>query len=118
MHPAVATQCTVMWIDLWTSRAGLLLLGWLSQRVGGQVQSRPLAVDELPEVAGQPFLEVVVLGAGSDGPLHAGEQVDAEGHRPHLPAVPLRGVIPALHRPHLAGAGVTGDRLPVGTLPF
>src|SRR5712691_1851179 len=90
----------------------------VSERIGGQVQPRPAAIDELVEVAGQALLEVVVFRAGADGPLDAGDAVHAERHGPHLPAVPLRTVVPALHRSHLARTGIPGYHLPVGPLPF
>src|SRR4029079_403119 len=83
-----------------------------------QVQPRPLAVHELIEVTGQALFEVVVLGPGADRLLDGGVAVLSERHRPPLPAVPLRAVVPALHRSHLARAGITGDRLPVRSLPF
>src|ERR1700722_11338603 len=96
----------------------LTLLWWISERVSGQVQPRPSAVHELVEAAGQALLEIVVFGPGADGFLDVGEAVDAERHGPHLPAVTLRAVVPALHRSHLARTGIARNRLPVRPLPF
>src|SRR6266568_6060274 len=90
----------------------------VAERIGGQVKPRPAAIDELVEVAGQALLEVVVFRAGADGSLDAGDAVHAERDGPHLPVVPLRTVVPALHRSHLARTGIAGNRLPVGPLPF
>src|SRR5207342_2985087 len=122
MQSATATPSTVLWISLWiTSLPEVPALPWLrrvAERVGGQVQPRPPAVYELVEVAGEALLEVVVLGAGTDGPFDAGQAVHAERHRPHLPPIPLRAVVPALHRPHLARAGVAGDGPAIRPLPF
>src|ERR1700748_30737 len=111
MHTSVDSTVdnAAAWLGLFRGAAG---------RVGGQVQPRPAAVDELAEVAGEPLLEVVVLSPRADGPLDAGDAVHAERHRPHLPAIPLRIVVPALHGCDLPCAGVAGDRLAVGPLPF
>src|SRR5271165_922781 len=94
------------------------LLRGTPRHVRGQVQPRPLAVDELVEVSGQPFLEVVVFRGGSDGPLDGGRAVHAERHRPDLPGIALRCVVPALDRADLPGAAIAGNGLPVGPLPF
>src|SRR5580704_18979297 len=96
----------------------LPLLWGIRERVGGQVQPRPAAVDELVEVAGQALLEIVVFRAGTDGFLDVGRAVDAERHGPHLPVITLRAVVPALHRSHLARTGIARNRLPVRPLPF
>src|SRR6266536_1600708 len=143
MQSATASPCTDLWIALWTTQCAwrarsheptrrnrrsskqnyprylaLPRPGRVAERVGGQVQPWPPAVYELVEVAGQALLEVGILGPGTDGPFDAGEAVHAERHRPHLPPVSLGAVVPALYRPHLACAGVTGDGLAVRPLPF
>src|SRR5271170_2687497 len=108
-----------MSVDSAVDNAGLEgLIGWVPEGVRGQVKPRPTAVDELVEVSGQPFLEVVVLRDGADRPLDGGRDVHAERHRPDLPRIALRSVVPALDGTDLAGAGVAGDGLPVRPLPF
>src|SRR5271167_4178585 len=96
----------------------LPLLWRIPERVGGQVQPRPAAVDELVEVTGQALLEVIVFGAGTDGFLDVGRAVDAERHGSYLPVITLGTVVPALHRSHLARTGVARNRLPVCPLPL
>src|SRR5580658_2252100 len=94
---------------------------WLPGGIGGargQVQPRPAAVDELLEVPGQPFSEIVVVGSGADRRLDGRRVVDAERDRPYLPRVALRTVVPLLHGSDLARAGVAGHHPPVGPLPF
>src|SRR5580704_17349500 len=98
-----------MSVDSIVDNSGLQrLIRRISEGVSGQVKPRPTAVDELVEVPGEPLLEVIVLGGGSDGPFHGGRAVHAERHRPHLPRIALRSVVPALDRPELPRAGLAG----------
>src|SRR5215470_5683283 len=90
----------------------------ISEGVRGQVKPWPTAIDELVEVSGQPFLEVVMLRGGPDGPLDGGRAVHAERHRPDLPGIALRSVVPALDDADLPGAGIAGNGLPVRPLPL
>src|SRR6516225_2491808 len=113
---------TCLWIQLWTTpgpQRGLQrLVRGIAEGVRDQVKPRPTAVDELAEASGQPFLEVVVLRGGPDGPLDRGRAVHAERHRPDLPGIALRCVVPALDGADLPGAGIAGNGLPVRALPF
>src|SRR6202044_2841762 len=84
---------------------GLPRFRGIPEGVGGQVQPRPAAVVELVQVPGQALVEVVVFGDGADRPFDARRAVHAERDRPHLPGIPLRGVVPALHVPHLPRTG-------------
>src|ERR1700733_11257091 len=107
-----------MSVDTAVDNGLVRLVGGIAERVGGQVEPRPAAVKELIEVAGQPLLEVVVLGDGPDGPLDSRRAVHPERHGPDLPRIALRAVVPALHGPDLPGAGVTGNDPAVGPLPL
>src|SRR5580704_1160685 len=137
MQSANGNLMTLLWIQLWITKGtwraishimrrdrpirrapGSPRLWRIPERVGGQVQPRPAAVDELVEVAGQALLEVVVFRAGAHGLLDVGGAVDAERHGPHLPVITLRPVVPALHRSYLARTGIARNRLPVRPLPF
>src|SRR6516225_4760413 len=113
---------TCLWIQLWTTpgpQRGLQrLVRGIAEGVRDQVKPRPTAVDELIEVSGQPFLEVIVLRGGPDGPLDRGRAIHAERHRPDLPGIALRCVVPALDDADLPGAGIAGNRLPVRPFPF
>src|SRR5580693_5999148 len=97
---------------------GLPRFRGVPEGVGGQVQPRPAAVDELVQVPGQALVEVVVFGDGTDRPFGARRAVHAERDRSDLPAVPLRGVVPALHVADLPRARITGNRLPVRPFPL
>src|SRR5947209_2843028 len=107
MHSSV--DCTVDNPE--TARSAWLR--WIAEDIGGQVEPRPPAVDELVEVAGQPLLEIIVFRAGAGRRLDGRRAVHAERDRPHLPGVALRGVVPPLHGSDLPGAGIAGDGLPV-----
>src|SRR5579859_7668520 len=90
----------------------------IAEGITGQVKPRPTAVDELVEVSGEAFLEVVVLRGGPGGAFHGRRAVHAERHRPQFPGIALRPVVPALHGPDLPGTGVARNGLPVRPLPF
>src|ERR1700722_15927768 len=108
-----------MSVDSIVDNSGLERLGRrIPEGVSGQVKPRPTAVDELVEIAGEPLLEVVVLRGGAGDPFHGGWAVHSERHRPHLPGIALRSVVPALDGPDLPGAGIPGNGLPVRPLPF
>ena len=85
---------------------------------GPQVVQGPAAVAEGGEGVGQPLFPVLVGSTGADGLLDGAGCAGAVADRSDLLLVALVGVVPALYRLELAGAGRARESAGIGRLPL